>query len=221
MDGPNKGAIQNGRRSPSGELPPKNLLLIPQRVIIALQDDGWIARSDIIWSKPNPMPESVTDRPTNAHEYIFLLSKKAKYYYEADAIREPASAGYKGSRFTNGKTAGAKKSLSPIGQKARIERDGRNKRSVWEVSTRPYHGAHFAVFPPKLITPCVLAGCPPGGLVLDPFFGSGTVAQVAIENGRNWLGVEINPEYIELARRRIAESQPALMAIGNQPELAI
>ncbi len=200
----------------------KNLVGIPWRVAFALQADGWYLRSDIIWHKKNPMPESVTDRPTKAHEYIFLLSKQAKYYYDNEAVRED-SPPYAKERISREKaknmTGNVNRPLADqIGlsessifrKQVGARQPGRNRRSVWTVSTKPYKAAHFAVFPPDLIRPCILAGCPPGGVVLDPFMGSGTVAQVAIETGRNWLGVELNPEYIELANKRIAQTQPAL-----------
>jgi DNA modification methylase len=160
------------KRAPG--LPEKNLVGIPWRVALALQADGWYLRSDIVWHKVNGMPESVRDRPTRAHEYLFLLSKAAHYAYDQAAVAE----------------------LGANGQP-------RNRRTVWEIPTQPYPGAHFAVFPPALVTLCVLAGCPPGGVVLDPFLGSGTTAQVAIERGRNWLGVELNAAYIALAEERI------------------
>ena len=158
-------------------LKPKDLVGIPWRVAFALQADGWYLRSDIIWHKPNPMPESVTDRPTKAHEYVFLMSKSPRYYYDADAIKE---------RATNDDT-------------------GRNKRSVWTVTTRPFSGAHFACYPPDLIKPCIAAGCPEGGIVLDPFFGSGTTGMVAESLGRRWFGIELNPEYEPLIRQRTAQ----------------
>lgn len=153
---------------------PKDLIGIPWMVAFALRADGWYLRSDIIWAKRNCMPESVKDRPTKSHEYIFLLAKSQKYYYDADAIKDPVSI--------NGK---------------------RNKRDVWFISTKPYKEAHFATFPPDLIEPCVLAGCPQGGTVLDPFNGSGTTGQVALTNNRNYIGIELNPEYIELTHKRL------------------
>ena len=152
----------------------KDLIGIPWRVAFALQADGWYLRQDIIWHKPNPMPESVRDRCTKAHEYLFLLSKGARYHFDSEAIKEPA---------TKGAT--------------------RNRRSVWSVTTKPFKGAHFATFPPDLIEPCILAGCPAGGTVLDPFMGSGTTAAVSLQHGRQFVGVELSPEYLELARRRV------------------
>lgn len=190
-------------------LKPKDLVGIPWRVAFALQADGWYLRQDIIWHKPNPMPESVTDRCTKAHEYIFLLSKSAKYYFDHEAIKEEAKTppavrdkhgeGYqadyaKGDRFSAGeRTWGA---------------DGRkNKRSVWTVTTRPFKGAHFATFPPQLIEPCILAGSKQGDTILDPFFGAGTTGLVAQRHSRNWIGCELNPEYAEMARKRLETEQ--------------
>jgi len=196
---------------------PKDLVGIPWRVALALQSDGWYLRADIIWHKPNPMPESVTDRPTNCHEYLFLLSKQPHYYYDADAIREPhGDWADKDKRYRPGAPV-QERSLdepsrrAPTGQTgmkqitglARRQADGRNKRSVWTVNTKPYKGAHFAVFPPKLIEPCVLAGSREGDLVLDPFAGSGTTLAVAKRHFRRSIGIELNPEYAELAYRRL------------------
>lgn len=186
----------------------KDLVGIPWRVAFALQADGWYLRSDIIWHKPNAMPESVKDRPTKAHEYIFLLTKSAKYYYDADAIREPVTTkpwgkGPNGSIGTAKKQQGAAGGARAKSGRAGNHPKGRNKRTVWSVTTKPFKGAHFAVFPPDLIEPCVLAGAPEGGIVLDPFFGAGTTGLVAQKHGRNYLGIELNSEYIELARKRI------------------
>ena len=265
------------RQSPDG-LKPKDLVGIPWRVAFALQADGWYLRSDIIWAKPNPMPESVRDRPTRSHEYLFLLSKSGDaqfwahrdkdyaecsrtqrtkpapdyrwrdtanenqetaeepadwrtelrpdgkrrwsrinlwqgcdYYYDADAIAEPFADERNGSpggkkkaqRNVGGRTDGYTQPpqdwVAPTGCK------GRNRRSVWTIATAPYKGAHFATFPPKLIEPCILAGCPPGGWVLDPFMGSGTTCLIAKQTGRNAIGIELNPAYIKLARERTGE----------------
>jgi DNA modification methylase len=266
-----------GMSVPMG-LKPKDLIGIPWRVAFALQDDGWYLRSDIIWHKPNPMPESVTDRPTKAHEYIFLLTKSQRYYYDAEAVKEPATVGYNGSTFTDGKTAAARSHLSAIGQGARKSQDGssgRNRRSVWTVATQPYAGAHFATFPPALIEPCILAGTSEHGVcancgapwervverevvrqgntsnalnsvvqpkgirhgmgqstirseitsqttgwqltctcnadvvpatVLDPFNGSGTTGAVACAHGRDYIGIDLNADYIALAHDRIREA---------------
>ena len=189
---------------------PKDLLGIPWRVAFALQADGWYLRQDIIWAKPNPMPESVRDRCTKAHEYLFLLSKADRYYFDADAIAEPSIKGSAGSRFDAGKTA--LHGLGRSSEKDRIERDSRNRRSVWTIATRPYKGAHFATFTPALVEPCVLAGCPVGGTVLDPFSGSGTTAAVATSLGRRAIGIELNAEYLPLAHERISAAQ-------RQPDL--
>jgi len=170
--------------------------------------DGWYLRQDIIWSKPNPMPESVTDRCTKAHEYIFLLSKKPKYYYDADAIKESASESTN-DRGRYARTGNPKETrdgyinhLDPNGGTHRDCGGLRNKRSVWEVTTQPYSGAHFATFPPDLIKPCIMAGCPAGGTVLDPFGGSGTTGMVALELGRSAELIELNPDYVEIIKER-------------------
>ena len=185
---------------------PKDLIGIPWRVAFALQADGWYLRQDIIWSKPNPMPESVTDRCTKAHEYLFLLSKSERYHYDADAIREPANnpegpgntgAG-KYEADNNPQFHRTKNNLSKIGAS-----DTRNKRSVWEVTTGGFQEAHFATFPPALIEPCILAGCPKGGTVLDPFGGAGTTGLVADRLGRNAILIELNPDYAAMAENRI------------------
>lgn len=188
-------------------LKPKNLLGIPWQIAFALQTDDWYLRQDIIWHKTNPMPESVTDRCTKSHEYIFLLSKQAKYYYDHEAIKEPAKDwGTRnrkpGSAFVDGTPGRSKQSG---GADANFAKRGRNKRSVWTTSTASYKRAHFAVFPPKLIEPCILAGCPKGGTVLDPFCGSGTTGVVAQQHDRNSVLCDLNPEYIELAKTRIKE----------------
>jgi DNA modification methylase len=197
----------------------KNLMGQPWRLAFALQDDGWYLRSDIIWHKPNPMPESVTDRPTKSHEYVFLLTKSARYWYDAEAIREsltpeskkkyanpnafstltgyhednsdPKGGGYRGSG-----------GLSGFDGTNRIN-SGRNKRTVWTVATKPMSAAHFATFPEALIKPMILAGCPKGGVVLDMFMGAGTTALVAQKNHRNFMGCELNPDYIEIANARL------------------
>ncbi len=182
----------------------KELIGIPWRVALALQADGWYLRSDIIWHKPNPMPESVTDRPTKAHEYVFLLSKSERYYYDADAIREPDS-GQDHPRNVLDRLEPTGGLMSPHRGIRRAEGRvgmGRNRRSVWTVPTTPFPGAHFACFPPALIEPCILAGSPAGGVVLDPFMGSGTTAQVATRLGRNFIGCELNSKYVELHEMR-------------------
>jgi len=185
---------------PSG-LKSKDLIGIPWRVAFALQADGWYLRQDIIWHKPNPMPESVRDRCTKAHEYIFLLSKSARYYFDSLAMQETASKGAAGSHFNTGKTATHQMGRSSDAE--RVDGDTRNRRSVWTVATKPYKGAHFATFPPDLIRPCILAGCPKDGTVLDPFGGSGTTALVALEEGRKAVLCELNTDYIALAHKRL------------------
>ncbi len=191
--------------APQG-LKSKDLIGIPWRVAFALQADGWYLRQDIIWHKPNPMPESVRDRCTKAHEYVFLLSKGPRYYFDADAIKEPSAestiarlaqptlAEQAGSTRVPGKTNGNMKAVGG---------DMRNKRSVWTVTTKPYKGAHFATFPPDLIEPCILAGAPVGGVVLDIFGGSGTTAGVAVKNGRDAILCELNPDYAALIPDRV------------------
>ena len=205
----------------------KQLTGIPWRVAFALQVDGWYLRQDIIWHKPNPMPESVRDRCTKAHEYIFLLSKKAKYYYDHEAIKED-------SVFTNSKgEIGKANSTKNIGKnvlnKEGFEiRDGlknmgvypkRNKRSVWTITTKPFKGAHFATFPKDLIEPCVLAGCPEGGTVLDPFGGSGTTGIVAAQHNRNAVLLELNQEYIDLAKERIKKELGMMANLKCEKEI--
>jgi site-specific DNA-methyltransferase (adenine-specific) len=191
----------------------KDLIGIPWRVAFALQADGWYLRQDIIWHKPNPMPESVTDRCTKAHEYIFLLSKSARYFYDAAAIKEQAvTAGRTGWGFTEDHTP-KPRSGSGTNEQLRYQEprhEDRNRRSVWTVATKPYRGAHFATFPPALVEPCILAGCPVGGTVLDPFSGSATTGQVALANGRSYVGCELNPDYHELAQQRLDGAQLGL-----------
>lgn len=217
------GGDQKCRVAPNG-LKPKDLIGIPWRVALALQADGWWLRADIIWAKPNPMPESVRDRPTRSHEYLFLLAKSERYYYDAEAVMEECSADMQ-RRAARGHTRGANGKLDASRQDADSLRGvhakaidcsrGRNRRDVWTISTRPYKGAHFATFPPALVEPCILAGCPPGGTVLDPFAGSGTTLMVALEHGRSAIGIELNPEYIKLAEDRIRGSSKEMEAIEN------
>jgi DNA modification methylase len=220
-------------------LKPKDLIGIPWRVAFALQADGWYLRQDIIWHKPNPMPESVKDRCTKAHEYIFLLSKSAKYYFDSEAIQEPLASSsvarlsqdveqQMGSDRVPGKTNGRMKAVytkpytgsstkdyatsgaqDASETKKRIvdkilsgEISGRNKRSVWTVTTKPFKGAHFATFPLDLIEPCILAGCPKDGLVIDPFNGAGTVGVAAMKHSRKYLGIELNPDYCKITLDR-------------------
>jgi len=199
------------RPKPSKNIKPKDLIGIPWRVAFALQEDGWYLRQDIIWHKPNPMPESVKDRCTKAHEYIFLFSKNVKYYFDNEAIKEDSvTVNSKGERGVPNsiKTIGKSVEDDPMfrvrhGFKGMKPQEKRNKRSVWTVTTKPFKGAHFATFPPDLIEPCVLAGCPEGGVVLDPFGGSATTGIVANKHNRNAVMCELNPDYIEIAKQRI------------------
>ena len=238
--------------TPTG-LKPKDLKMVPARVAIALQDDGWYLRSDIIWAKTNPMPESVTDRPTSAHEHVFLLTKSPRYYYDADAIREPNSSPeqfehnvkYAKTYDAYDDRAGATGqpgNVNNVGIHSRAGKQaghgrrhagfnarwdaaeanggvlpGRNKRNVWTISTTPYPGAHFATFPPKLVEPMILAGCPEGGTVLDPFLGSGTTLMVADWRGRNGVGVELNRGYAEMAKNRICSKGTMFTAVEVVP----
>jgi DNA modification methylase len=276
-------ALTGGKIPPQGAAPrvkslkPKDLIGIPWRVAFALQADGWYLRQDIIWHKPNPMPESVTDRCTKAHEYIFLLTKSARYYYDAEAVKESTSREYKDGEDFGGfakkdrlKSVVANQSHAPSMINANLP-TSRNRRSVWTISARPYKHAHFATFPKKLIEPCILAGCPKEvcaecgapwvrvvertkikdsdskryngvsmrndagdgrshhetktlgfqptctcnagtipGTVLDPFNGSGTTGAVALQFNRDYIGIELNPEYLELTKRRLWSVQPEM-----------
>jgi DNA modification methylase len=240
-----RGAVLRGkRRSPPTGLKQKDLMGIPWRLAFALQDDGWYLRQDIIWHKPNPMPESTRDRCTKSHEYLFLLSKSPRYYYDQDAIKEPVAlssvarlsqdiAQQFGSDRVPGKSNGpmkavrskrdsfkrenSKREQTIPGQSMGTHRpereescwplETRNKRSVWSVPTVGFKGAHFATFPPDLIRPCILAGAPRGGVVLDPFGGAGTTAVVAMEEGRRSILCELNPEYAAMAERRVASAR--------------
>lgn len=197
-----------------GECKEKDLIGIPWMLAFALRADGWYLRQDIIWHKPNPMPESVTDRCTKAHEYLFLLSKSPRYFYDHEAAKEPAvsekPAGNKKHKYTDAYNAGSSeehRTKSGLLALTGVEWEKRNRRSVWSIATRPYKGAHFATFPPALIEPCILAGSRPGDVVIDPFMGSGTTAAVAIEHGRQFIGCELNPEYKPLQDERIAAAQ--------------
>ena len=182
----------------------KDLIGIPWMLAFALRADGWYLRQDIIWHKPNPMPESVQDRCTKAHEYIFLLSKSQKYYYDHDSIKDPVKQDWGTRDRTDGKYHNEGSGLQPHGGLEKSY-EMANKRSVWTVNTKPYAGAHFAVFPTELIEPCIMAGAPVGGIVLDPFMGSGTTAQVAQHLGRQYLGCELNPAYKPLQDKRISQ----------------
>ena len=210
-----KRAKQTGTIREAG-LKPKDLIGIPWRVAFALQADGWWLRQDIIWSKPNPMPESVTDRCTKAHEYLFLLSKSERYHYDAEAIAEAAI--YAGDIKTTNGNAGMVSEGFDHRTRAGFSRgvtvkETRNKRSVWSIPAQPFKEAHFATFPPDLIEPCILAGCPPGGVCLDPFGGAGTTGLVADRHGRNAVLIELNPEYAAIAERRIKSDAPMLATV--------
>lgn len=195
-------------------LKPKDLIGIPWMLAFALRADGWYLRQDIIWNKPNPMPESVRDRCTKAHEYVFLLSKSERYFFDSEAMKEPAVGGLPGNKkhkHQQAYEAGDDRLRTKAGLTdycARVAADPslaetRNRRSVWTVATQPYKGAHFATFPPALIKPCILAGCPAGGVVLDPFGGSGTTAGVALAHGRSAVLCELNEEYAALVPDRV------------------
>ncbi len=202
-------------RRPSG-LKPKDLVGIPWRVAFALQEDGWTLRSDIIWAKPNPMPESCTDRPTKAHEYLFLLSKQPRYYYDAEAIKEKSVSDH---RSGNGYARPECISRGGRGQPDGWEvTDTRNRRTVWTIPSQPFAAAHFAVMPPALVEPCVLAGSAPGDLVLDPFAGSGTVGVVCRKHQRDFVGIELNPDYASMSEGRLGGSVDR-EAVGAQGEL--
>lgn len=205
----------------------KQQLGIPWRVAFALQADGWYLRQDIIWHKPNPMPESVRDRCTKAHEYVFLLSKSERYFFDSEAMKEDAVGGQTG-KAASFKRDGSKRQQAIPGQTYGTHRPDRedvayngakrNRRSVWSVATRPYKGAHFATFPPELIEPCILAGCPEGGTVLDPFGGSGTTAAVALAHDRKAVLCELNPAYADLIHQRIRGIKPMQGKINLEAE---
>ena len=233
--GTNRGMLGNPAviKKVGGDYKPKDLIGIPWMLAFALRSHGWYLRQDIIWHKPNPMPESVKDRCTKAHEYIFLLSKERNYYFDAESIAEPVSdatikrltqntdeqegALYPGydtpvkaikPRYGGKKyTSTPEKFFRTKSGNAYMEREKRNKRDVWTVSTKPCKEAHFATFPPELIMPCILAECPEGGTVLDPFIGSGTTGMVARTLNRNYVGIDINPEYKMIAEQRIIQCE--------------
>lgn len=214
------GGFEAGPRTKLGAitgLKPKDLVGIPWRVAFALQADGWYLRSDIIWSKPNPMPESVTDRPTKAHEYLFLLSKSASYHYDADAIREPWTddrQGWSGDTRDRDELVRRRHDATfrqDGGLTQKPTTSGRNRRSVWTIATKPYPGAHFATFPEALVEPCILAGCPEGGVVLDPFAGTGTVGAVAQRLSRRAVLIDLNPDYL---RQLMVRNQQAPLGLG-------
>jgi len=211
----------NAKKRGVNGLKEKDLIGIPWMLAFALRADGWYLRQDIIWHKPNPMPESVRDRCTKAHEYIFLLSKSERYFFDGEAMKEPAIGNASGAAASF-KRNGSKREQTIPGQgygTHRPEREDvsynetRNRRSVWTVATKPYKGAHFATFPTALVEPCILAGSRPGDIVLDPFMGSGTTAQVAMQHNRKYLGCELNPEYGALQQERIGSE----MTLFNQP----
>lgn len=197
----------------------KELIGIPWLAAFALRNDGWYLRQDIIWNKTNAMPESVKDRCTKSHEYIFLLSKSEKYYFDSESILEEAKYDGRKDTYNKGSLKYSKSDILPKGTPQSMTMAGRaherwrfkdgvavkNKRDIWSVPTKAYKGAHFATFPEKLIEPCILAGSRPGGIVLDPFIGSGTTAVVAKKNGRNYIGIDLNSEYAELAEKRLIE----------------
>ena len=202
------GAWNGKTRVPPNGIKAKDLIGIPWLLAFALRADGWYLRQDIIWHKPNPMPESVTDRCTKAHEYLFLLSKSDRYFYDHESVKDAATSKSSETEPTRGKAYGAKMGVGRGG--GGMNRDGgfshdgkRNRRSVWTVTPKPYKGPHFAVYPPELIEPCILAGCPEGGTVLDPFGGSGTTGGVALKHGRNAVLCELNGDYVALMPARI------------------
>ena len=236
----NAGAFYESRKFNHG-LKPKDLMMVPARLALALQADGWWLRSDVIWQKPNPMPESVTDRPTSAHEHIFLLTKSARYYYNADAIREPLAASSVsrlaqdvesqiGSDRANGgaKTNGTMKAVVRTDKQSELGKQtytgfneryrnnpvtGANARNVWMIPTVGYSEAHFATFPPEIPRRCILAGSREGDTILDPFAGAGTTLLVADRLGRNAIGIELNPEYVTMAEQRIYNDAPLLATV--------
>jgi len=226
--GDNGGVIdERGQRNRNGvgavgNCKPKDLIGIPWMAAFALRSAGWWLRSEIIWHKKAPMPESATDRPTRAHEQVFLLTKSAKYFYDAEAIREPNSEfSHTGGQYRNEwkyAAIGHGSSTSQMRVGIPIPANGRNKRSVWTLGPEPYSAAHFATMPTKLAEPCILAGSRPGDTVLDPFAGSGTTLAVALKHHRDAIGIELNPEYIELAHKRIGRTQPTLLGAFSSIE---
>jgi DNA modification methylase len=202
-------------------LPPKSLIGIPWRFALAMQERGWILRQDIIWNKPDVMPESVKDRFTKSHEYIFLFAKTGRYYFNQNAVKEPALCAKTDARMGYGRLhyCGKREGAPGTGQEnfAYVS-EYRNKRSVWNVSNKGFDGEHFAVFPEKLIIPCIKAGCPENGIVLDPFIGSGTTALTAIKLDRRFIGIEINPEYHKLASSRAADEMNNLFDYKKQKD---
>ena len=238
------GKTNIGRAKRNTGLKPKDLMMMPARVAMALQADGWWLRSEIVWHKPNPMPESVRDRPTSAHEKIFLLAKSTRYFYDAEAVRtsrrsDEDANGFRGRSYVNGapgprKTAGnhhvdkqrghSRRHAGFNGRwdtmaKEQQQSNGANLRNVWTIATHPYPGAHFATFPPALVEPCIKATCPAGGTVIDPFGGAGTVGLVAERLGRDSILIELNPAYADMARRRIHDDAPLFADVTHdQPQ---
>jgi len=205
-------------------LKPKDLVGIPWRIAFALQADGWYLRQDIIWHKPNPMPESVTDRCTKSHEYLFMLTKSARYHFDNEAIKEQSvsfnpstSPSRRGPNNIIGNMSerGVTRTTEGLNLKTQAEKtkETRNRRSVWTIPTKPFKGAHFAVMPEALVEPCILATSNPDDLILDPFTGSGTVAVVALRHGRNFIGTELNPDYTTIAQNRIINDQPLINTV--------
>ena len=242
----NSGGESSGRIVSGGHLKPKDLCMIPNRLAIALQEDGWWVRSEIIWHKPNPMPESAKDRPTTSHEKVFLLTKAERYFYNADAIREGFETGEDANTFRGGAYVKGARGNSDMGRRAVVGNRkrgvpprhevyassdqsgldlvgrgmGRNARNVWTIATKPFAAAHFATFPPELAERCLQAGCPKGGTVLDPFGGAGTVGLVGDGLGLSVTLIELNPEYAEIARRRITAAQGPMFASVERSEIA-
>jgi DNA modification methylase len=206
-----RAAAADARTRPgmSDGLKHKDLMGLPWRVAFALQEDGWYLRADVIWNKPNPMPESVHDRPTRSHEYLFLMTKSDSYHYDADAIREPLADPRRRGRAAGKNAMRGQALLRPRGNGLSPSRYanplGRNKRSVWTIAPTPFRGAHFATYPTRLVEPCIRAGAPAGGTVLDPFSGAGTTGVVALREGRQYIGIELNSEYAEMSHARLAE----------------
>lgn len=222
-------AVEGAHRRRSGDASSrKQMLGIPWRVAFALQDDGWILRSDIIWNKPSCMPESVKDRPTRSHEYVFLFAKSERYWYDADAIKEKIDTRQleRNQKYSKpyaafddrASVSGQPGNVNNKGVHSRGMNETRNARTVWTLSTEPTPFAHFATMPQKLVRRCIVAGCLSGGVVLDPFFGSGTTGLVARQEGRRYIGIELNPEYVALAQKRLADDYTLPMLFDTTEE---